>query len=109
MDRFMYTLSRIYGHYGMRAQKYSLVDAAALPPRLRICWHLYRILLVVILVFAVMLFLQDMVIFWCAFAAGIVALYLKGLLEEKLDIGLIELRSKEREQENDRKPESHPL
>ena len=105
MDRGMYTLSRIYGVYGMKAQKYSLVNPRGLPTKLKIQWHSYRALLVLILVFALMLFMQNMVIFWCAFAAIIVSLYIKGSLEEKLDAGIGELL---RGQKND-DSEPHPV
>ena len=88
MDRGMYTLSRIYGVYGMKAQKYSLVNPRGLPGKLKFQWHAYRLLLALILLFALMLFMQNTVIFWCAFAAIIVSLYIKGILEEKLDDGL---------------------
>ncbi|HYD16982.1 MAG TPA: hypothetical protein VEF76_00720 [Patescibacteria group bacterium] len=101
MDPLMYRLSRIYGRWGMKAQKYSMVDARGLPKKLLLQWHLYRIVLVLILLFAVMLFLQNMVIFWSAFAANIVMLYCKGILEEKLDTGISDLMAKQKEQEND--------
>lgn len=102
MDKFMYGLSRIYGaNWGMKAQKYSLVNPKGLPGKLRFYWHLYRFLLALILLFALMLFMQNMVIFWCAFAAAVVSLYIKGLLEEKLDDGLLQLMVKEKEEKND--------
>lgn len=96
MDKIMYNLSRIYGYFGMKAQKYSLVNPQALPGRLRVLWHAYRILLMLILVFALLLFFQNVKIFWCAFAAGVVSLYIKGILEEKLDRGLLEIHVQER-------------
>ncbi len=104
MNPLMYKLSRIYGRWGMKAQKYSLVDPRGLPRRLRVMWHLYRISLILILVFAVMLFLQNTYIFWSAFAANIVMLYIKGILEERLDFGIEELMRKEKEDDRQADP-----
>ena len=104
MNPLMYKLSRIYGRWGMKAQKYSLVEPRGLPKRLRVLWHLYRLTLILILVFAVMLFLQNTVIFWSAFAANVVMLYIKGILEEKLDYGIEDLMRKEKEHDRQADP-----
>lgn len=88
MNSFMYNLSRIYGRYGMKAQKYSLLDPRGLSGRAKRLWHFYRITLVLILVFAAMLFFQNVWLFWAAFAADVAMLYCKGYLEEELDIEL---------------------
>lgn len=107
IDSVMFNLSRVYGHFGAKAQKYSLVNPAGLPGRLKFLWHAYRITLILFLVFLAMLCLQNLVIFWCAFVAAIVSLYIKGIIEEKLDRGLLELMVKEKEDE--RNSETHPV
>lgn len=113
MDKFMYNLSRIYGRWGGKAQRYAMVNPKGLPGKLKFQWHAYRLTLCLILLFALMLFMQDMVIFCSAFAAAVVALYVKGALEEKLDDGIARLmhedsKSKEKEETEDDR-EQHPV
>lgn len=110
MDKTMYNLSRIYGRWGMKAQMYSMVNPKGLPGKLRFMWHAYRVTLAMILVFALMLFLQNLVIFWGAFAAAVVCLYIKGALEEVLDRSIAQLRREgTQEKENDDDREQHPV
>ena len=112
MNKPMYTLSRIYGRWGAKAQRYAMVNPKGLPGKLKFQWHAYRLTLALILLFALMLFLQNMTIFWGAFAAAIVALYVKGALEEKLDDGIARLMhedSKVTEEETEDDREQHPV
>lgn len=112
MNKPMYTLSRIYGRWGAKAQRYAMVNPKGLPGKLRFQWHAYRATLFLIILFALMLFMQDMVIFWSAFGLAIFALYMKGILEEKLDAGIAKLMhedSKVTEEETEDDREQHPV